>query len=89
LRIRETKEAEMEWTRERIRQASSFAYKLSAPESPGQLADLYAYMRFLEDVQEWPIENSAFLQITLYLAIPVVSWFGSLLIDKMLGHLLG
>jgi hypothetical protein len=88
-RIREIKAAELEWTRERIRRASAFLYKLSAPESPGQLADLYAYQRLIEDVPEWPIEGSAILQVALYLAIPVVSWFASLLIENLLGRVFG
>jgi hypothetical protein len=88
-RIREVKEAELAWIRERIRHVSTFVYKLSAPESPGQLADLYAYQRLIEDVPEWPIEGSALLQVTLYLAIPVVSWFLSLLIENLLGFFFG
>jgi hypothetical protein len=88
-RIREAKEAELEWTRERIRRASAFVYKLSAPESPGQLADLYAYQQLIKDVPEWPIEGSALVQVTLYLAIPVVSWFSSQLIGDLLDFLFG
>ena len=88
-RIREAKEAELEWTRERIRRASSFVYKLSAPESPGQLADLYAYFQLIDDVSEWPVENSALVQVTLYLVIPVVSWFVNLMIGNLLGSLFG
>jgi hypothetical protein len=88
-RIREVKEAELDWTRERIRRASASIYKLSAPQSPGLLADLYAYLRYIEDVREWPIGGSTLLQVTLYLAIPVVSWFGSLLIENVLGFLFG
>jgi hypothetical protein len=88
-RIREAKEAELDWTRERIRRASAFVYKLSAPESPGQLADLYAYRELIKDVPEWPIEGSNIVQVTLYLAIPVVSWFGSQLIGDLLDFLFG
>jgi hypothetical protein len=84
-RIRQVKEAELEWTRERIRRASAFVYKLSAPESPGQLGDLYAYQQLIKDVPEWPIEGSALLQVTLYPAVPVISWFLSLLIENLLG----
>jgi hypothetical protein len=89
LRIREVKKAELEWTRERIRRASSTVYKLSAPEAPGQLADLVAYQRLIEDVPEWPLEGSAFTQVALYLAIPVVSWFCNLLIGRVLGFFFG
>lgn len=88
-RIRKAKEAELAWIRARIRRASAFVYKLSAPESPGQLADLYAYQQMIKDVREWPIEGSARLQVLLYMAIPVVSWFGSLLIENLLSFLFG
>jgi hypothetical protein len=88
-RIREIKGAELAWTRERIRRASAFVYKLSAPESPGQLADLYAYQQLIQDVPEWPIEGSALVQVTLYLLIPIASWLGSTLVEGLLSQLFG
>lgn len=88
-RIREVKRAELAWTRGRIRRASATVYKLSASESPGQLADLCAYQQMIENVPEWPIEASTLLQVTLYLAIPVVSWFASLMIENLLGRFFG
>jgi hypothetical protein len=53
------------------------------------LADLYAYQQMLEDVPEWPIERSAIGQVVAFLAIPVVSWSVSLLVENLLGYLLG
>lgn len=88
-RIRQVKGAELTWIRERIRRASAFVYKLSAPDTPGQLADLCAYQQLLEDVPEWPIGGSAVVQMALYLAIPVVSWLGSLLVESILGRFFG
>ena len=88
-RIREIKGAELAWTRERIRRASAFVYKLSAPESPGQLADLYAYQQLIQHVPEWPIEGSALVQVMLYLLIPIASWFGSTLVEGLLSQLFG
>jgi hypothetical protein len=88
-RIRQVKNAELEWTRERIRRSKSSVYDLSEPESPGQMADLIAYLQLIEDVPEWPIEGSVVVQVALYLLIPVVSWFGSLLIENLLGHFVG
>jgi hypothetical protein len=88
-RIRQVKNAELEWTRERIRRSKSSVYDLSEPGSPGQIADLIAYLQLIEDVPEWPIQGSAVVQVVLYLLIPVVSWFGSLLIESLLGHFVG
>jgi hypothetical protein len=88
-RIRKIKEAELEWTRERIRRASSTVYQLKAAESPGLLADLYAYAQLIEDVSEWPFQASALVQVALYLLIPVLSWLGSLLVEGILDRFLG
>ncbi|MFC2046029.1 hypothetical protein ACFLTC_00715 [Chloroflexota bacterium] len=88
-RISQVKNAELEWTRERIRLSRSSVYDLSEPQSPGQMADLIAYLQLIEDVPEWPIQSSALVQVALYLLIPVVSWLGSLLIENLLGHFIG
>jgi hypothetical protein len=92
-RIRKVKRAELEWTRERIRRSRSSVYELSATRTPdvppGQIADLCAYLKLVEDVSEWPFQASALVQVALYLLIPVVSWFCNLLIGNLLGHFFG
>jgi hypothetical protein len=85
-RIRQVKEAELEWVRERIRSTRRL---MEAPLASGQMADLIAYLRLIEDAHEWPFQASTFVQMVLYLLIPVASWVGSLLIEELLGWLFG
>jgi hypothetical protein len=85
-RIRQVKEAELEWIREQIRPARD---RLQDATAQGKMADLIAYLRLIEDAPEWPFQTSTFVQMVLYLLIPVASWVGGLLIEGLLGQLLG
>jgi hypothetical protein len=86
-RIQEAKQAELEWTRARIRQSRDHLHDGSSDVSPDEIGDLIVYLRFIEDVPEWPLQTSSIVQVALYLLIPVASWFGSLLIESMLDRL--
>ena len=88
-RIRQAKQAELEWTRERIRQSRTLLRNGSADASAVQMADLYAYLQLVEGAPEWPFRGSTILQMMLYLLMPIASWFGSLLIEGMLAQFLG
>jgi hypothetical protein len=86
-RIQQAKEVELAWTRERIRQSRALLHDGSADASPGQMVDLIAYLQFVEDVPEWPLQGLTIVRVTLYLLIPVASWLGSLLIESVLDYL--
>ena len=82
-RIREAKQAELQWTREKIRQAIPLLHDISSEGSSSQMGDLEAYRRLIEDVPEWPFQSSTIVKVVLYLLIPIASWFGGLLIEGM------
>jgi len=82
--IREAKQAEIIWTRERIRQSRPLLDCMTHEESSGKMGDLEAYLRLIEDVPEWPFHSSTVVRIVLYLLIPIASWFGGLLIEGVL-----
>jgi hypothetical protein len=86
-RIQEAKQGELEWTREKIKQSRNSLHDASSGVSLGEIGDLIVYLRFIEDVPEWPLQTSSIVQVVLYLLIPVASWFGSLLIENMLDRL--
>ncbi len=96
-RIREAKGVELAWTRDSIRDSRTHLHNLfsdtssdaSSDASSGQMADLTAYQRLIEDVPEWPFRTSTLVQVLLYLLIPVASWIGGLLIENALGFLFG
>jgi hypothetical protein len=83
-RIHEAKQAELQWTRERISQSSRLLHDTSPELSSGRMGDLEAYLRLIEDVPEWPFQSSTVVRIVLYLLIPFASWFGGMLIEGML-----
>jgi hypothetical protein len=49
------------------------------------LADLVAYRGMVEAVSEWPFDAGMRLRFLLYLAIPVGSWLGGALVERLLG----
>jgi hypothetical protein len=52
------------------------------------LADLIAYRDLVERVPEWLIESKTLLRLLLYLVIPLASWIGGALVERMLETLL-
>lgn len=53
------------------------------------LADWIAYRGLIEAVHEWPVDAPTLLRFALYLAIPLGSWFGGALVERMVDGLLG
>lgn len=53
----------------------------SAP--PGRLTDLLAYEKRIADVSEWPLDVPTLLRFGLFLAIPVGSWLGGALVERL------
>jgi hypothetical protein len=53
------------------------------------LADWIAYRGLIESVHEWPIDAPTLRRFALYLAIPLGSWFGGALVERMVDTLLG
>lgn len=83
-RIHEAKQAELQWTRERISQSRELLHDTSPELSSGRMADMEAYLRLIEDVPEWPFQSSTLVRVAFYLLIPIASWFGGLLIEGVL-----
>jgi len=49
------------------------------------VADLLAYRHFVESVREWPFDTVTIVRFGLYLAIPLGSWLGGALVERLLG----
>ncbi len=45
---------------------------------------LLAYKQFVESVREWPIDSSTLLRFALYLGLPIGSWLGGALVERLL-----
>lgn len=86
-RISKAKKAEIEWTRSRIRQSRALLDNPSSDVLPGQMADLIAYLEFVESVPEWPFQRSTVVRLLLYLLIPAASWASRQLVETALAQL--
>jgi len=56
--------------------------------SPGRMADLVAYERRVESVAEWPFDAGAIRRLGFYLLIPLFSWSGGALVERLIDSLL-
>ena len=85
-RIRQAKRAEIGRVEAAMRgDAGALASSAIAGRAPGpSLADLIAYRGWLESRPEWPFDTGMRLRFGLYLAIPLGSWLGGALVERLL-----
>jgi hypothetical protein len=85
-RIREAKIAELRRVRAAI--AGKPGALTDSPIAPRQerlsLADLLAYEERIESLREWPMDARAFRRLGLYMLIPLGSWLGSAIVERIL-----
>ncbi len=86
-RIREAKRRELELVNERVRRERARILESDGPDAEaaaGTLPGLLAYKQFVESVREWPIDSSTLLRFALYLGLPIGSWLGGALVERLL-----
>jgi hypothetical protein len=76
------KKRELDWSTAELRRAREGA------DGARPLADVLAWRSFVESVPEWPFDAPTLARFALYLAIPLGSWFGGALVDRMVDALL-
>lgn len=82
------KRAELAWCREAIRRRRR-AIDAGAGASGGPpLGELASYLGLVERARVWPFDASTFTRFTLYLGIPVGSWLGGALVERLLDVLI-
>ncbi len=86
-RIREAKRRELELVNERVRRERARILESDGPDAGAasdKLPGLVAYKQFVESVSEWPIDTSTLLRFGLYLGLPIGSWLGGALVERLL-----
>jgi hypothetical protein len=84
--IRREKRVELERLRIEIRRCRESIGGRS-PEAvavTNELPGLLAYEARIQDVREWPLDTSTLLRFGLYLGIPLGSWLGGAIVERML-----
>lgn len=85
--LSEAKRAELAWCHAEIRRRRE---RLAAGEAGGAgLADLVVYTQHVESVREWPIDVSTAVRFALALGLPLGSWLGGALVERLVTALLG
>jgi hypothetical protein len=84
-RIREAKRSELAAVRTRIR-ASRDAVMAGSESESGRLADLLGYRSYLDGLREWPFDNTTVARFILYLLIPLGSWLGGAMVERLLAN---
>jgi hypothetical protein len=87
--IREEKERRLAWCRKRIRVLGFDSSRDLDSAETRDLADLLVLRSHLEAVREWPFDISVAVRLAVYLVIPLVSWAGAALVERMVDSLLG
>ncbi len=85
-RIREAKRRELELVNEKVRRERARIFGSDGPDAEaasGKLPGLLAYKQFVESVSEWPIDTSTLLRFGLYLGLPIGSWLGGALVERL------
>lgn len=86
-RVRSEKEHALDALRQGIRNERERV--ASGEGSGGRLADLLAYEERIANVSEWPIDGFTVLRLSFYLLLPMGSWLGGALVERLVSRLLG
>lgn len=84
-RIQHEKQAELSATRAQIRNGHS---ALTRGASAPQLGSWLAWESRIQEVREWPLDAGSFGRFALYLLIPLGSWGGGALAERLLDWIL-
>jgi hypothetical protein len=85
-RVRAAKREELAWCREKL--CTARADLASGNARPGELQELVAWESRIEAINEWPVDASTYTRFGLYLLIPLGSWAGGALVERLIDSLL-
>jgi hypothetical protein len=86
--IRAAKRTELAWCSAEIRRRRDALVAGTAGPGAG-LAEWVSYRQLLESVREWPFGISTALRFVLYVGIPLGSWIGGAVVDRIVDAALG
>ena len=86
-RIVAAKRRALVWCRAELAAAAE-ALEQGRAQGAGRVADLVAYERRVEAVHEWPFDARMLRRLGFYLLIPLISWSGGALVERVIDALL-
>jgi len=79
-KIRAAKDKELDWCRQTLKIARDELK--SGAGSRQSIAEITAYRTLIEDIRNWPFDNSTLIRFSLYLLIPLGSWLGGAFVER-------
>ncbi len=86
--IRKEKERRLVFCRDRLRSLQTDSLTHLNSSVAREFADVLTLRSHLRDVREWPFDISVFARLAVYLVIPVGSWAGAALVERLLNAFL-
>jgi hypothetical protein len=83
-RIRAAKRAELDWCRVELQRARTALKRGSGDPDGARIDEIAAYKQLVEGVRDWPFDTSTLARFAFYLFIPVASWSGGALVERMI-----
>lgn len=81
--IHAAKRDELDWCNAELHRARAALERDIAPSGSRSLADLVAWRGVVGAVPEWPLDAPTLRRFVLYLAIPLGSWLGGALVERI------
>jgi hypothetical protein len=87
--IQDAKRRELAWCRREIHRRREALAGAAPARRNGTLDELVAYHGLVQSVHEWPFDAPTLGRFAIYLAIPVGSWLGGAMVERLVDRLLG
>ena len=87
--IRAEKQRRLAWCQERLHALQTDPVAGEEAPSTRDLADVLTLRSHLEAVREWPFDTSVLVRLAFYLVIPLGSWAGAALVERVVDAFLG
>jgi hypothetical protein len=81
--IRAERERELAWCDAELRLARDALKRAPAVSGAGRFAEISAYRQRIDDVSEWALDAPSFVRFSLYLLLPLGSWVGGALVERV------
>jgi len=85
--IRAERERELAWCDAELRSARDALKSGVEPAGAGRFAEVSAYRSRIEQVSDWPLDAPSFVRFALYLLLPLGSWIGGALVERVVDTL--
>ena len=86
--IRASKQTELDWCRDALGRARAALKNGSSQPQRVPMNEIVAYKQVVDGVREWPFDASTLVRFAIYLLIPLASWSGGAVVERIIDSFL-